>query len=194
MESSVATSVPVKKKRSMFLKILMVLGVLLVVFLIIVAMQEDDYRVERSAKISASQAALFNQVNDLHEFQTWNPWGKIDPNVKITYEGPQAGVGSVYKWVGNSEVGEGKMTITESRPNELVKMRLDFYEPFAGTADSEFTMKPEGGQTVLTWSMVGKKNFMSKAISMFMSMDKMIGGQFEKGLTDLKLKAEGTAK
>ncbi len=189
-ETATQNNVIVGRKRRLWPKILAVLGVLIGVLVVVIAMQPDTYRVERSTKIAASQATLFEQVNDLRKFEVWNPWGKIDPNVKITHEGAPAGVGAVYKWAGNSEVGEGQMTITESRPNEMVKMRLDFFKPMSGTADATFTMKPEGSETVFTWSMEGKNNFMGKAIGLVMSMDKMIGGQFEKGLADLKTKAE----
>ena len=86
------------------------------------------------------------------------------------------------------------MTITESRPSDLVRVQLEFFKPFAGTSTAEFTLKPEGNQTVVTWSMTGNNNFMAKAIHLFMSMDKMIGGQFAKGLAEMKSIAEATAK
>lgn len=178
----------------MIKKILLGLAALLVVFLIVVAMQPADFRVARSKTISAAPAVVFAQVNDLHKWEAWNPWGKIDPAMKLTYEGAPAGVGAVYKWVGNSEVGEGRGTITESRPNELVQLRLDFIKPFAGTSTAEFTFKPEGNATVVTWSMSGKNNFIAKAICLFVSMDKMIGGQFEKGLADMKTASEAAAQ
>jgi hypothetical protein len=86
------------------------------------------------------------------------------------------------------------MTIIESRPSELIRVKLEFFKPFAATNTAEFTFKPEGDQTVVTWSMFGEKNFMAKAIHLFVSMDRMIGGQFEKGLADMKAVAEATAK
>jgi Polyketide cyclase / dehydrase and lipid transport len=118
----------------------------------------------------------------------------VDPAVKTTFEGPPAGTGAAFTWAGNNQVGEGRMTITESRPNELIRFKLDFVKPFSGTSTAEFTFKPEGNQTAVTWSLSGKKNFISKAISVFMSMDKMIGGLFEKGLADLKSISESEAK
>jgi hypothetical protein len=178
----------------MFKKILIAVAVIIVVFLVIVALQPAEFRVTRSANVAAPQAAVFDQVNDLHKFEKWNPWGKIDPAMKVSYEGAATGVGSVYKWVGNNEVGEGKMTITESRPSDLVRIKLEFLKPFASTADTEFTFKPEGNQTAVTWSMAGKNNFMAKAMCLFTSMDKMIGSQFEKGLADMKVMVEAGQK
>ena len=178
----------------MFKKILLVLAAIVVAILIVAAFQSDTYRVERSLAIAASPADLFAQVNDLHKAQGWSPWLKLDPNAKSTFEGPASGVGASNSWAGNSEVGEGRQTIVESRPNELVRLKLDFYKPMAGTATAELAFKPESGKTLVTWSMSGSKNFVSKVFCLFMSMDKMIGDQFEKGLASLKTLVEVPAK
>lgn len=178
----------------MFKKILIVVAAIVVVFLIVVALQPADFRVTRSANITAPQPAVFEQVNDFHKWEKWNPWGKIDPAMKQSYEGPPAGTGAIYKWAGNNQVGEGKMTITESRPSDLIRIKLEFLKPFASIADTEFTFKPQGNQTAVTWTMSGKNKFMAKAMCLFMSMDKMIGSQFEKGLADMKTIVEGENK
>jgi len=114
--------------------------------------------------------------------------------MKQAYEGAPAGTGAIYTWAGNNEVGDGRMTITESRPSDLIRINLEFFKPFAGNSIAEFTFKPEGNQTVVTWTMTGENNFMAKTIHLFMNMDKMIGGQFEKGLAQMKSIAEATAK
>ena len=111
-----------------------------------------------------------------------------------TYRGEPAGKGAVYSWVGNSEVGEGSMTIIESRPHELIRLKLEFIKPMAGTSDTDFAFKPEGDGTHVTWTMSGKNNFLAKAVCMYMNMDEMIGGQFEEGLSNLKQVAEAEAK
>ena len=174
--------------------ILIVLAVIVVVFLIVVAMQPAQYRVARSATVAAPAQAVFAQVNDFHKWEAWNPWGKIDPAMKHSYEGAPAGTGAIYTWVGNKEVGEGRMTIIESRPSDLIRIKMEFFKPFAGNSIAEFTFKPDGNQTAVTWSMTGDNNFMAKAIHLFMNMDKMIGGQFEKGLAQIKTLVEDPAK
>ena len=174
--------------------ILITLGVIVVVLVVVVAMQPSEFRVARSTTVSAPPAAVFAQVNDFHKWEGWNPWGKIDPAMKQTYEGAPAGVGAIYTWVGNREVGEGRMTITESRPSDLIRVQLEFFKPFAATSIAEFSFKPEGNQTAVTWSMFGQNNFMAKAIHLFMNMDKMIGGQFEKGLASMKSIVESPPK
>jgi hypothetical protein len=174
--------------------ILIALAVIIVVFLIVVALQPVEYRVMRSASVSAPPAAVFPQVNDFHNWEAWSPWAKLDPAMKQTYDGTPAGTGASYSWAGNSKVGEGRMTITDSRPNDLVRIKLDFIKPFASTADTEFTFKPEGDQSRVTWTMSGRKNFMTKMFGLFVSMDKMIGKDFEKGLAQMKTVVEATTK
>jgi hypothetical protein len=171
---------------AMLIKILLALVAIVIVLVMVVALQPAEFRVARSASIAAPPAAVFAQVNDFHNWEAWNPWGKIDPAMKQTYEGAPAGVGAIYTWIGNNEVGEGRMTLTESRPSELILIKLEFFKPFAATNTAEFTFKPEGNQTVITWSMFGDKTFIAKAIHLFMNMDKMIGGQFETGLASIK--------
>ena len=133
-------------------------------------------------------------MNDFHNWEAWSPWAKLDPAAKATFEGPSTGTGAIFKWVGNKEVGEGSMTITESRPSDLIRINLEFLKPFASTCAAEFTFKPEGNQTVAAWSMFGKNNFMAKTIHLFMNMDKMVGGQFEQGLAAMKSVAETAPK
>lgn len=178
----------------MIAKILIVLAVLVVIFLVVAAFQPEDFRVERSIAISAPAAYAFEQVNDLHKWQEMSPYAKMDPAAKYIFTGPTAGVNAAMAWAGNSNVGEGKMTITESRPNELIKMRLDFEKPFKSSCAAEFTFKQSGDQTTVTWAMAGKKIFITKAMGLIVSMDKMIGGQFEDGLATLKKLAEARAK
>jgi len=166
--------------------ILIGFAALIAVLLIVIAMQPNEFRVTRSAKFSASPAAVFAQVNDFHKWEAWSPWAKMDPNAKSSFEGPSSGEGAIFRWSGNNEVGEGNMTILESRPDDLIHIKLDFIRPFAGTNDTKFTFKPEGDQTAVTWSMAGKNNFITKAVGLCMNCEKMVGDQFEQGLTNMK--------
>jgi len=178
----------------MLIKILIALAVVVVVFLAIVATRPSEYRVARTATISAPAPAVFAQVNDFHKWEAWNPWAKLDPAMKQTYEGAPAGTGAIYTWTGNTQVGEGRMTLTESRPNELIRINLEFLKPFAATSTAEFTFRPEGGRTAVTWAMFGQNNFLSRAICLFMNQDKMIGDHFEKGLENLKALTEAAVR
>jgi hypothetical protein len=182
------------KKRSMFTTILIVLGVIIAAILLVAATRPDDFRVSRSTIIAAPASAAFPYINETKKWEIWNPWGKLDPNMKLTYYGPASGVGSSYSWEGNNQVGAGKLTITESKPAEFVRFRLDFYKPMAGTSDAEFTFKPEGDKTTVTWTMTGKNSYLAKVMCLFMNMEKMMNEQFDKGLNDLKQAVEGEAK
>ncbi|HEU5176033.1 MAG TPA: SRPBCC family protein [Burkholderiales bacterium] len=164
---------------------------IVVVFLIVVAMQPSDFRIERSATMRAPAPAAFAQVNDFQNWRAWSPWEKVDPALKRQYDGPRAGTGAVYAWQGNKDVGEGRMTITDSKPAELVRIKLEFFKPFAATNQAEFRFKPASTDTTaVTWTMTGQNNFLSKAICLFVDMDKMVGGMFEQGLNQMKTVVE----
>jgi hypothetical protein len=178
----------------MLKKILAAVLAIVVVLVAVVAMQPSEFRIARATTIAAPAPAVFAQVNDFHKWEAWNPWGKLDPGVKQTYEGAPAGTGAVYTWSGNSQVGAGRMTVVESRPSDLVRIKLEFFKPMAGTSMADFTFKPEGDQTAVTWTMTGTNTFVAKALGLVMNMDRMIGGQFEKGLADMKTVAEAAAK
>jgi uncharacterized protein YndB with AHSA1/START domain len=168
----------------MIKKLLIGLAVLIVVFLIVVATRPGEFRVERSLSIAAPPGALFEQVNDHRKFAVWNPFLKMDPDVKNTYSGPESGVGAVCSWEGK-KIGAGSATIIESKPGELVRLRMDWKRSVEGASTVDFTFKPEGSKTVVTWAMYGKNGFLAKAFSIFMDCDKMCGPQFEKGLAGL---------
>ena len=178
----------------MLRKILIGLAALLAVFVIVVALQSPTFRVERSIAIAAPTSDVFPQINDLRKSHVWSPWVKLDPAAKYGFEGPPAGVGASNTWDGNNEVGAGRQTIVESRPNKLVRLKLEFKKPFESTCSGDFTLEPQGNQTVVTWGISGEKNFISKACCLFMNQDKMVGDQFEKGLADLKKLVETAGK
>ena len=170
----------------MLIKIVVALAIVVVVLGTVVAMQPSEFHVVRSAVIPAPPAAVFAQINDLRHWEAWSPWEKIDPAAKKTFDGPRAGVGASFAWAGNYEVGDGRVTITESRAPERVGILLDMIKPMAASNAVVFTLAREGEGTRVTWSMVGRNGFVSKAVGLVMDMDKMVGGQFEKGLANLK--------
>jgi hypothetical protein len=180
------TSKPKSKFKTILVYTLVVLMALFGVLCSIVAMQPAEFKVARSATFKATPAAVFEQVNDFHKWQAWSPWAKLDPNARGVYDGPSSGESSTFSWEGNSDVGEGNMTIVESKPNELVRIRLEFIEPFAATNDVTMKVEPQGDDTKLTWSMEGKNNFFGKAIGLVMDCEKMCGDDFEKGLANMK--------
>ena len=178
----------------MLTKSLIALVVIVVVLVVVVATRPSGFMISRTVSVSAPAPTVFAQVNDFHNWEAWSPWAKLDPAMKQTYEGSPAGAGAIYTWIGNRQVGEGRMTLTESRPSDLIRIRLEFVRPFRATNRAEFTFRPEGNQTIVTWSMAGRNNFMAKAIGLVMNMDRMIGREFEKGLARMEAVAEAAAK
>jgi hypothetical protein len=179
----------------MLKKVLIGLVVVVLALVAFISSRPDDFKIERSAEIAAPADVVFAQVNDLHKWNAWSPWEKMDPTMKKTYEGPEAGVGSKYSWQGNSKVGEGAMTILESVPSSKVLIKLEFLKPFQATNETILTINSASPtQSTIHWSMTGKSSFPAKAAGLFMNMDKMVGADFETGLANLKKIAEENAK
>ncbi len=181
----------------MFRKIALTLFVLIAVAAVaifaIASTRPATYHVERSTLTAASPSAVYTVLNDLHRFPEWSPWQKLDPAMKITHEGPASGVGAKYTWAGNKDVGEGRMTITESTPDQSVVEKLEFLKPWASTCDVHFTIIPDGDGSKVTWAMDGTNDMMAKVMSLFMSMDSMIGKDFDAGLANLKRLTDSAA-
>jgi hypothetical protein len=164
------------------------LGVVLVVgvVLAVAASRPNDFRVQRSASIKAPPEKIFPHINDLHAFNSWNPFNKKDPNIKGSYSGAASGPGSAYAFEGNKDVGRGRIEITDSRPASEVRMNLHILAPMEGRNVVEFTLHPKGDSTSVSWAIQGPMPYLSKVFSLFCDMDAMIGKEFENGLADLK--------
>lgn len=174
----------------MFKTIAIVIIVLVCAMLIFAATKPDTFHVQRSASIKAPPEKIFALINDLHSWGAWSPWETKDPAMKRTHGGAPNGKGAVYEWDGNNEVGKGRMEITESTPPTKVAIKLDFIKPIEGHNIAEFTLEPARESTNVTWTMDGPAPFISKLMQVFISMDKMIGSEFEVGLANMKTAAE----
>ncbi len=150
----------------------------------------DSYVVERRIHINAEPTEVFAHIVDLHKWESWSPWEGLDPGMSKTYEGPEAGVGSAYSWKGNRKVGEGRLAISRVRSQELVELDLEFLKPFKSRSTTDFKLSPSDGGTDVVWRMEGQHSWISKIMGIFISMDKMIGKDFDKGLAQLKVAAE----
>jgi uncharacterized protein YndB with AHSA1/START domain len=174
----------------MLKKIAVATAILFAVLLILAATKPDTFRVERSTSIQAPPEKVFALLDDFHRWSAWSPWEKMDPAMQRTYSGAARGTGAVYEWAGNSKVGKGRMEIVEATPASKVAVRLDFLAPFAAHDTAEFTLASAGDGTNVTWVMHGPNLFIGKVMSVFVSMDRMIGKDFEAGLANLKAAAE----
>lgn len=174
----------------MLRKILIGLGALVLVFVIVVATRPAAFHLERSVTIAAPPEKVYAQVEDFHAWRGWSPWEGLDPNLKRTYEGPTSGKDASYAWSGNDKAGEGRMTIEKADKPKVLELKLEFIKPFAATNTATFTFLPVPEGTKVTWAMEGKNGFMSKAFSLFVDVDKLVDGDFERGLASMKKVAE----
>ena len=158
--------------------------------LIYAAFKPDTLTVQRSASIKAAPDKIFALINDFDQWAAWSPYEKKDPAMKRTRSGAPKGKGAVYAWEGNKDVGKGRMEIAETQPPAKVTINLDFEKPFEGHNTVVFTIEPKGDLTNVTWAMSGRSAYIAKVIGIFISMDKMIGDDFEAGLASMKAVAE----
>lgn len=150
-----------------------------------------EVTVTRSAVIEAPPAEVFPWVNSLAKTAEWSPWMSLDPDLAVTYEGPEAGVGNVMSWVSaKPEVGTGRQEITVSTPDTHVESALDFGG--MGTAKASFDLAPEGTGTKVTWGLVSDMGNNPVGRYMGLMMDQWVGADYEKGLASLNAKVEGS--
>lgn len=171
-------------------KFLLVLLLIIVAILLYATTRPNSFHVERSITINAPAEKIVPLVDDFHQWPRWSPWENLDPNMKRTISGAPSGPGAMYAWDGNRKVGAGRMEITEERKPTHVGINLEFIRPMTGTNPTSFDFTPEGSGTRVNWVMDGPMPYISKVMCIFMSMDKMVGGDFDKGLAKLKAEAE----
>jgi hypothetical protein len=169
----------------LYKKILLGFGILFALLILISFFLPSQVHVERTAEIKAKPDTLFALINNLKSWNQWNPWNGMDPNWKLTYAGPESGVGAFYKWDSEvREVGKGSMLITVSKPSELIITQLDFGGH--GTAIARFIFVPTSEGTKLTWTMDSDVGMNPVAKYFGLMMDNMVGKSYEKGLANLK--------
>jgi uncharacterized protein YndB with AHSA1/START domain len=168
-------------------KIVITAGILIAGVLVYAAFQPSTFLISRSVSINAAPEKIYPYMSDFHKGDLWTPYKKRDPSMKRTYSGAPSGKGAVYEFAGDKKkVGSGRLEIIEAVPPYKVVLTLDLFEPMKGRNIVEYTLEPKGGSTNVTWSMRGTNNYLSKLICTFISVDKMVGNDFEAGLTNLK--------
>ena len=173
------------------LKNIVISGVVIVAGVLAYAgMRPNSFRIQRSASIHASPDKIFSLIDDFHHWAEWSPWEKLDPDLKRTFSGPPAGVGTIYEWDGNKKVGTGRMEILSTAPASRLEIKLDFLKPFEAHNTAEFTLTPNGADTEVVWAMHGPAPYITKLMGVFVSMDSLLGKDFETGLANLKAVAE----
>ena len=170
--------------------IAIIFAVVIAIVLILAALRPNTFRIERSIDINAPADKIFPLINDYKNWGSWSPYEQVDPAMQRTFSGAPSGKGSVYEWTGNKNIGHGRMEILEATPASKIVIKLDFFSPFEAHNIAEFTMRPLGSTTTVTWAMHGPAPYMAKIMHMIFKMDRMFGGQFQQGLSSMKAVAE----
>ena len=165
----------------------------LVILSVAIALRPSAFAIERTVEIQAPSEVIYVHIQSPRAMNEWSPFAKGDPKMTIRYDGPEAGVGASSSW-DSPQMGKGRMTVSDVKPNREVGLELEFLAPLRATNRGLFTLAPDGEVTRVTWRMEGQNGFVQKAFGLFMNMDKMVGGEFEKGLASLKTVAEGEAR
>lgn len=174
----------------MLKKILLVIAVAIALLLVYAGLKNPDYVVQRQITVNAPAERVFPYLNNMRLAEQWGPWKEMDPATTMTLSGPEEGVGAKTSWTGGKQMGTGSATIVESVPNSKVGIRLEYTEPMQMVQNSEYLLSSSGNQSTVTWKVTGQNDFMGRLMCLFMDMDKMVGGMFEKGLSNLKALAE----
>ena len=174
----------------MLVTLVIIIVVLIAAVLAYAGTRPNSFRIERSTSIKAAPATVYALIEDFHRWGGWSPWEKLDPALNRSFSGSPSGKGSIYEWQGNKKVGKGRMEIKEAVAPSRVKIQLDFFQPFEAHNTAEFILTPRGDSTDVTWAMYGPSPFIAKLMGLVMSMDKMVGKDFEKGLAAMKSEAE----
>lgn len=172
------------------MKFLFLLALLVLLVVGYASTRPDTFRIERSTLIKASPEKIYPLIADFAKWQAWSPWEKKDPAMKRSQSGPASGVGAVYGWEGNKDVGSGRMEVVEALASSRIRIKLDFLKPFEAHNMAEFSLVPKGEQTEVVWAMYGPQPLIARIMSLFFSMEKMVGPDFEQGLASLKEQAE----
>lgn len=159
------------------------------VVLAIAATRPNTFRVHRSVRINAPPERILPHITDFRRWVAWSPFEKLDPAMKKTHAGAPSGRGAIYEWEGNSKAGKGRMEITDASTGK-VTIDMQFVKPFKAHNTAEFTLVPQGAATDVTWSLFGPSQFVTKMMGVFVSMDSMVGKDFEQGLVNLKAVCE----
>ena len=168
----------------MLIIILASVAALVLGIVVLAATKPKTFRYQRRATIAAAPEKVVALLNDFRQWSEWSPWEKLDPAMQRTHSGAAAGVGAVYEWSGNKKAGSGRMEILVNTPT-LVKIQLDFIAPFKAHNFTEFSVVANGAVSDVVWEMYGESPLVSRIMSVFINLDKLIGKDFEAGLVNL---------
>ncbi|MBM1107565.1 SRPBCC family protein [Aurantibacter crassamenti] len=170
----------------MYIAMYIIIAIVAIVILLALAAPKT-YNVSRSIEVKRPKQEVFDYLLSLKNMDDWSPWAKKDPNMVKTFTGTDGEVGCISHWVGNKDVGEGEQEIKRITNGEQIDSELRFLKPWKSTSDCYLkVVETAAAATKVTWGFSGKNKFPMSIMTLFMSMDKMVGKDFEEGLASLK--------
>lgn len=167
--------------------VLIILGVLVALVVLLALIAPKTYHVSRSVILDHDPVKVWPHLKFLKKQQEWSPWAKKDPNMELTFTGVDGKIGAISHWNGNKDVGEGEQEITKIKEGERIEQDLRFFKPYKSQSDCYMNLDAvDGTKSKVTWGFSGKNKFPMSIMMLFMSMDKMVGKDFEQGLQNLK--------
>ena len=176
------------KKFIKFMAVVLAIFALAVIVLGII--EPKDVVVTRSVLIKAPKDVVFDQMVHYKNWPNWSPWNKMDSTMKMTYYGTDGEVGSGYKWKGSDKTGAGEMNTTAVE-GTIMSFDITFTEPYESKAKGTLKAVDTAGMTKATWSFSTHTPFPMNMANAFVNMDKLLGGDFEDGLKNMKAYVEG---
>ena len=177
----------------MRLRFLVFAALLVMAVFVFLQTRSSQYEVVRTAHIAAAPREVYRHVDDLHEWQRWSPWEGLDPKLKRTFSGPAHGKGATYAWEGNAQVGKGRLIISGAKPPQSLTYEVIFEQPLQSEMQYEFTLAVDGDGSLVSWAFRGRHPFWAKLFGLFFDLDKQLGADMEKGLSELKALVEAEA-
>ncbi len=168
-----------------FLKWLgIIILIIIALFLIIPLFLQSNFHVERSTVVEKPVNVVFQTAIDMNQRAKWDPWIEMEPEAKMNVQMTPEVIGSGYSWKGEI-IGEGKITINEFVPNELIKSKIEFIAPQSMESDVIWNFMELDEGTKIIWAFEGTLSYpIEKWFGLF--MDNTLGSQFEKGLSNFK--------
>jgi hypothetical protein len=124
--------------------LVMVVAAAIATVLILAATRPDTFRLQRTAVIKAPREKIFPLIDNLRACARWLPYFTMDPAMKGAYSGPHTGSGAQFEFDGNRDVGSGRLTITDSKPPDTVRMRRQMFKRMSADNVVDLTLVPNG--------------------------------------------------
>jgi len=172
-----------------WLKFALVAVVLLMVAVVAVGYAlPAEYKVERTIVINAPPERIYPLVAAPRRWMQWSIWTRRDPQMTVSYFGPETGAGAGWRWDSKTE-GRGEMTFTAADPARGLTYKL-YFPDFESTSTGDFLLTPDASGTRIIWNNSGSVGSNPLRHYMAVAMDRLVGPDFEAGLANLKVLAE----